>query len=238
MDRLPKHIAIIMDGNGRWAKAQGKERIYGHQNAVEAVRQATEGCAELGVKSLTLYSFSTENWNRPKAEVMGLMTLLGQVIKDEMKTMLDNNIRVKFIGDLSRLPMDRIQQVMDAMQKTSVDTGMVLNIALSYSGRWELTNAARKLAQAVKEGRLQPEDINEELISNNLTTVGQPEPELLIRTGGEKRISNFLLWQLAYSELYFSDKYWPEFKKDDLYEAIIDYQRRERRFGKTSEQVK
>ncbi len=237
LERLPQHIAIIMDGNGRWAKEHGHPRLYGHQTAVESVRAVTESCARLGVKHLTLYTFSTENWNRPEQEVTGLMTLLGKTLKAEMKTLLDNKIRIRFLGDLGRLPVDRIQQIMMAMKATDNDYYMTLNIAMSYSGRWELTNAARRMAQAVKEGNLQPDDITEDTVQQYLVTADMPDPELLIRTGGEIRISNFLLWQSAYSELYFTDKYWPEFREEDLYEAILDYQHRERRFGKTSEQL-
>lgn len=237
IERLPKHIAIIMDGNGRWAKEHGKPRLFGHQNAIQAVREVNEACAELGVEYLTLYAFSTENWNRPGDEVGGLMTLLSQTIKKETSTLLKNGIRLNMIGDRDRLPKSIIKELDGAIEATSQGTRMELILALSYSGRWDIANAARKIAQAVKEGTLQPEDITEATVCNSLSTAGIPDPELLIRTSGELRISNFLMWQLAYSELYFTNKYWPDFRKDDLYEAIVDFQHRERRFGKTSEQL-
>ena len=237
LERLPKHIAIIMDGNGRWAKEQGKPRIFGHRNAIQSVREASEACAELGVSYLTLYTFSTENWNRPTDEVSGLMTLLGQTILKETETLLKNGIRLLVCGDTDRLPKAVFDKLQEAMEITSKGERMGLNLALSYSGRWDITQAARKLAQQVKEGKLNPEDIDEQTFANALTTAGMPDPELLVRTSGELRISNFLMWQLAYSELYFTDKYWPDFRKEDLYEAILDYQHRERRFGKTSEQL-
>ena len=238
MERLPQHIAIIMDGNGRWAKEHGKPRLFGHQNAIQSVREVNEACAELGVKYLTLYAFSTENWNRPGDEVGGLMTLLSQTIKKETATLLKNGIRLDVIGDVDRLPHAVREQLSRAFEATSKGTRMQLNLALSYSGRWDIANAARKMAQAVKDGNLQPGDITEETVTKYLSTAGMPDPELLIRTSGELRISNFLMWQLAYLELYFTNKYWPDFRKDDLYEAILDYQHRERRFGKTSEQLR
>ena len=237
IERLPRHIAIIMDGNGRWAKEHGKPRLFGHQNAIQAVREVNEACAELGVEYLTLYAFSTENWNRPGDEVGGLMTLLSQTIKKETSTLLKNGIRLNMIGDRSRLPQSILKELDNAIEATSHGTRMELILALSYSGRWDIANAARKMAQAVKEGKLQPDDITEGTVCNSLSTAGIPDPELLIRTSGELRISNFLMWQLAYSELYFTNKYWPDFRKDDLYEAIVDFQHRERRFGKTSEQL-
>ena len=237
IERLPKHIAIIMDGNGRWAKERGKPRLFGHQSAIQSVRDVNEACAELGVSYLTLYAFSTENWKRPGEEVGGLMSLLGQTIKNETKTLLNNNIRLIATGDMSRMPKANLEQLNGAIQATSHCTRMTLNLALSYSGRWDITQASRRMAQDAKEGRLNPEDITEETFSSYLATAGIPDPELLIRTSGELRISNFLLWELAYSELYFTNKYWPDFRKEDLYEAIIDYQHRERRFGKTSEQL-
>ena len=236
-NRLPKHIAIIMDGNGRWAKEQGKPRLFGHRSAIQSVREVNEACAELGVPYLTLYAFSTENWKRPGDEVGGLMNLLGQTIKNETSTLLKNNIRRRAIGDLDRLPKDNREQLDGAIEATKHCTRMTLTLALSYSSRGEIAEASRRMALAVKEGRLQPEDIDEDTVSSFLATAGMPDPELLIRTSGELRISNFLLWQLAYSELYFTNKYWPDFRKDDLYEAILDYQHRERRFGKTSEQL-
>ena len=237
LERLPKHIAIIMDGNGRWAKERGKQRLFGHQHAIQSVRDVSEASAELGVEYLTLYAFSTENWNRPVMEVSGLMSLLAQTIKSETKTMNDNNIRLNAIGDLTSLPKANYDQLMQAIENTSHNTRMTLTLALSYSGRWDLTQAVRHLAQDVSTGRLKPDQIDDSTIPNYLSTAGMPDPELLIRTSGEERISNFLLWQLAYSELYFTPKYWPDFRKPDLYEAILNYQHRERRFGKTSEQI-
>ena len=238
IDRLPRHIAVIMDGNGRWAKEQGKMRVFGHQHGVDAVRNITEACAELGVEFLTLYAFSTENWNRSSFEVDALMTLLTQALKTEVKTLNDNNIRLDAVGDLTRLPKLQYNALMSAIENTKDNTRMTLTLCLSYSGRWELTETVKKIAGKVKNGELNPEDINEKMVSDNLATSYMPDPELLIRTSGEIRISNFLLWQLAYSELYFTKKYWPDFSKEDLDEAIIDYQSRERRFGKTSEQLK
>lgn len=238
IDRLPRHIAVIMDGNGRWAKEQGKMRVFGHQHGVDAVRNVTEACAELGVEYLTLYAFSTENWNRSSFEVDALMTILTQALKTEIKTLNDNNIRLDAVGDLTRLPKSQYNVLMSAIENTKDNTRMTLTLCLSYSGRWELTETVKKIAGKVKNGELNPEDINEKMVSDNLATSYMPDPELLIRTSGEIRISNFLLWQLAYSELYFTKKYWPDFSKEDLYEAIIDYQSRERRFGKTSEQLK
>ncbi len=238
IDRLPRHIAVIMDGNGRWAKEQGKMRVFGHQHGVDAVRNVTEACAELGVEYLTLYAFSTENWNRSSFEVDALMSLLTQALKTEVKTLNDNNIRLDAVGDLTRLPKLQYNALMSAIENTKDNTRMTLTLCLSYSGRWELTETVKKIARKVKNGELNPEDINEKMVCDNLATSYMPDPELLIRTSGEIRISNFLLWQLAYSELYFTKKYWPDFSKEDLYEAIIDYQSRERRFGKTSEQLK
>ena len=237
IERLPQHIAVIMDGNGRWAKEHGKQRIFGHQNAIQAVREVNEACAELGVGYLTLYAFSTENWNRPGNEVNGLMTLLSQTIKKETSTLLKNGIRLNVIGDIDRLSQSIRDELSRTIDSTSKGERMELTVALSYSGRWDITNAARRMAQAAKDGNLDPNNITEEVVSSYLSTAGRPDPELLIRTSGELRISNFLMWQLAYSELYFTNKYWPDFRKDDLYEAILDYQHRERRFGKTSEQL-
>ena len=236
-DRLPQHIAIIMDGNGRWAKERGKQRIFGHQSAIQSVREVSEASAELGVSYLTLYAFSTENWNRPLAEVSGLMSLLAQTIKNEITTLNKNSIKLNAIGDLKSLPKSNYDQLMQAIDNTSHNTRMTLTLALSYSGRWDLTQASRRMAQDVAEGKLKPEEISDNTLSSYLSTAGMPDPELLVRTSGEERISNFLLWQLAYSELYFTPKYWPDFRKADLYEAILNYQHRERRFGKTSEQV-
>jgi undecaprenyl diphosphate synthase len=237
LERLPQHIAVIMDGNGRWAKNQGKLRIFGHQNGVRAVRAVSEACAEIGVKYLTLYAFSTENWNRSQIEVDALMKLLSKTIADEVKTLNDNNIRLNAIGDLSRLPKYNYEALMKAIEDTKDNDRMTLTLCLSYSGRWEITQAAKKIAEKVKNGELDIEQINENSFSNFLNTSGMPDPELLIRTSGEERISNFLLWQLAYSEFYFTDKFWPDFSKEDLYQSIVDYQNRERRFGKTSEQL-
>lgn len=237
-ERLPQHIAIIMDGNGRWAKQQGKLRVFGHQHGVDTVHTITEACAELGVKYLTLYAFSTENWNRSSIEVDALMALLTNALKKELKTLTDNDIRLNAIGDLKRLPKSQYDALMSAINDTKDNKRMTLTLCLSYSGRWELTQAMKDIATKVKEGSLNPEQIDEALISNSLATANMPDPDLLIRTSGEERISNYLLWQIAYSELYFTKKYWPDFGKEDLYEAIIDYQSRERRFGKTSEQIK
>lgn len=236
-ERIPQHIAIIMDGNGRWAKERGKQRIFGHQSALVSVRQATEACAEIGVDYLTLYAFSTENWNRPALEVAGLMALFAKAITEEVKTLNDNNIRLNAIGDLKSLPKSNYDLLMKGIEDTKNNTGMTLTLALSYSGRWDITNAAKNMAFAVQNGEINPENITQDTINAYLSTAGIPDPELLIRTSGEERISNFLLWQLAYSELYFTPKYWPDFRKDDLFEAVINYQCRERRFGKTSEQI-
>ncbi|MBI9035739.1 MAG: isoprenyl transferase [Bacteroidales bacterium] len=236
--KLPRHIAIIMDGNGRWAKQRGKLRVFGHENGVRSVREASEAAAELGVENMTLYAFSTENWNRPKSEVDALMKLLVRTISKETKTLNDNNIRLEAIGDLSSLNSNIYDELMDAIQKTSQNTRMTLTLALSYSSRWELTDAVKTIAQEVANGSLKIEDICQDTISNHLTTANYPDPELLIRTSGESRISNFLLWQIAYAELYFTPVLWPDFRREDLYEAILSFQNRERRFGKTSEQLK
>jgi undecaprenyl diphosphate synthase len=237
-EALPKHVAVIMDGNGRWAKQKGMLRTFGHQNGVKAVRETVEACAELGIKYLTLYAFSTENWNRPKYEINALMELLVNTISKEKETLNKNKIRLLSIGDLGSLPSDCYAQLKEAMDDTSSNDHMSLVLALSYSGRWEIINAVRNLAEQSRKGTLNPEDINEGMFSGQLTTAGIPDPELLIRTSGEFRISNFLLWQIAYSELYFTSKLWPDFRKEDLHEAIYSYQNRERRFGMTSEQVK
>jgi undecaprenyl diphosphate synthase len=236
-NKLPVHIAIIMDGNGRWAKQQGKGRIYGHKHGVDTVRKIVEACAELGVKYLTLYTFSVENWQRPLTEINALMSLLVSTIKKEVNTLMKNNIRLDVIGDIQRLPDNTFKQVTEAMKQTSNNTGLTLIMALSYSSRWDILNACKQLAELVENNKISKSDINETLFSSLLSTSNFPNPELLIRTSGETRISNFLLWELAYTELYFSAKNWPEFTKDDLYKAIIDYQSRERRFGKTSEQL-
>lgn len=237
MTRIPQHIAIIMDGNGRWAKQHGKERLFGHYNGVESVRVVVETSVRLGVKYLTLYTFSTENWNRPKAEVDGLMELLVENIVKETPTFHKNNIRFTTIGDNSLLPEKALRKLEECIADTASNTGMTLVLALSYSSRWEITDAMRRIATKVKNGELNVEDINDEVVAENLTTVGIPDPELLIRTSGELRLSNYLLWQLAYTELYFTDTLWPDFREESLYQAIVDYQKRERRFGKTSEQL-
>ena len=236
-ERLPRHVAIIMDGNGRWAKREGLARMFGHRKGVETVHRITEAAAELGIEYLTLYTFSTENWNRPKEEVDALMALLVDTIAKETPTLMKNNIRLETIGDLSRLPEQTRNKFIGCIQETSNNTGLSLVIALSYSARWEIIRATQMMATAVQAGQLLVEDINEETISSFMTTRNMPDPDLLIRTSGELRISNFLLWQLAYSELYFTDCLWPEFTEEEFYHAIVDYQHRERRFGKTSEQI-
>ena len=238
MERLPQHIAVIMDGNGRWAKQQGKMRVFGHQHGVQAVRNTAEACAELGVKYLTLYAFSTENWNRSSFEVDALMGLLANALKNEIKTLNDNNIRLNAIGDLKRLPKSQYDALMYAIDNTKNNDRMTMTLCLSYSGRWEIIKAVKEIADEVRNGTLAPEQIDEALISGHMATANMPDPDLLIRTSGEERISNYLLWQIAYSELYFTEKFWPDFSKEDLYKAIVDYQNRERRFGKTSEQIK
>ncbi|HET8962744.1 MAG TPA: isoprenyl transferase, partial [Chitinophagales bacterium] len=235
--KLPQHIAVIMDGNGRWAKQKGAERIYGHENGVKSVRETVEAAAELGINYITLYAFSTENWNRPQEEVMALMQLLVHTISAETKTLNENNIRLQAIGDLKSLPTDCYNELQQAIKGTSANTRTTLILALSYSSRWEIINAVKQISQKAKDGLLNPSEINEETINEHLCTATVPEPELMIRTSGENRISNFLLWQLAYAELYFTDKLWPDFRKEDFYEAIVNFQNRERRFGKTSEQI-
>jgi undecaprenyl diphosphate synthase len=236
-DRLPAHIAIIMDGNGRWAKQKGNMRIFGHRNGVNAVREAAEGCAELGINFLTLYAFSTENWNRPKVEVVALMELLISTINNETKTLIDNNIRLLAIGRLNDLPEKVHANLMEAIEKTKNNPGLVLTLALSYSSKTEITDAMVAIANKVKMGQIDPGQIDEKTVNDHLYTRNYPDPDLLIRTSGEFRISNFLLWQLAYTELYFSKVLWPDFNREELYKAIYDYQQRERRFGKTSEQI-
>ena len=234
---MPRHVAIIMDGNGRWAKKQGLARMYGHKQGVETVHRITETAAEMGIQYLTLYTFSTENWNRPKEEVDALMTLLVDTIAKETPTLMKNNVRLLTIGDTERLPEGAKRKFEQCMEETSGNTGLRLVIALSYSARWEITNAMQEAVRKAQAGELKAEDVNEELVSSLMTTAGMPDPDLLIRTSGELRISNFLLWQLAYSELYFTDCLWPEFTEEEFCKAIVDYQHRERRFGKTSEQV-
>jgi undecaprenyl diphosphate synthase len=234
---LPRHIAIIMDGNGRWAKEQGQDRLFGHFHGVESVRNIVEGCAELGIEYLTLYAFSTENWDRPEYEVVGLMELLVNTIRQEVESLNKNNIRLHVIGDMNMLPEYAKKELKEALDITGVNTGLNLIMALSYSGRWELLNAVKNIAHEVKNGKLEIENIDQDILQQYLCTSGFPDPELMIRTSGEYRISNFLLYQLAYAELYFTHVRWPDFRKENLYEAIIDYQGRERRFGKTGEQV-
>jgi len=232
-NNLPKHIAITMDGNGRWAKSKGKLRVFGHKNGVKAVRDTVEGAAEIGIEYLTLYAFSSENWNRPEKEVNALMTLLVSAINKETKTLMDNNIRLNTIGDINKLPSKAQKELQEAIMKTKDNTRMDLVLALSYSGRGEILNAVQNIIKDRKE----PEEINEATFQQYLTTKNVPDPELLIRTSGEYRISNFLLWQIAYSELYFTETLWPDFRRADLYKAILNYQSRERRFGKTTEQL-
>jgi len=236
-DRLPQHIAIIMDGNGRWAQKRHKERIFGHQNGVDAVRNVCEAGAEQGIKYLTLYTFSKENWNRPKQEIDALMKMLVVTIGNEEKTLMDNNIRLTTIGDFIGLGEDTRKALNDIMNKTKNNTGMTLVLAMNYSSRWEIINAVKTLTDDICNNKIKKEDIDERLFASYLQTKDMPDPDLLIRTSGEERISNFLLWQIAYSELYFTDVLWPDFSKEDLYKAILNYQKRERRFGKTSEQL-
>ena len=235
--RLPRHVAIIMDGNGRWAKKQGLARMFGHKQGVETVHNITVAATKLGIEYLTLYTFSTENWNRPKEEVDALMTLLVDTIAKETPTLMNNNVRLQTIGDIERLPEGTKRKFLGCIEQTSRNTGLTMVIALSYSSRWEITEAVRKAVRLARTEGLRPEDVNEAFVSGLMTTAEMPDPDLLIRTSGEYRISNFLLWQLAYSELYFSECLWPEFTEEEFYKAIIDYQKRERRFGKTSEQV-
>ncbi len=237
LDKLPQHIAVIMDGNGRWAKEKGKLRVFGHKNGVLAVRDTVEGAAELGVKNLTLYAFSTENWNRPKFEVTALMELLVSTINKETKTLMENDVRLNAIGDLGSLPKRCYQELQEAIAKTANNKGLTLTLALSYSSRWEIVNATKQIALDTASGKIKQEEIDEKLFESYLSTHNLPDPELMIRTSGEHRISNYLLWQLAYAELYFTSKLWPDFRREDLFEAIFNYQQRERRFGLTSEQL-
>jgi undecaprenyl diphosphate synthase len=237
-ERLPSHIAIIMDGNGRWAKEQGKDRLFGHYHGVESVRNIVEGCAELGIGYLTLYAFSTENWDRPKDEVTGLMELLVQTIRLEVATLNKNNIRLQIIGNINMLPPSARNELNEACEETRNNSGLTLVMALSYSSRWEILEAVINIGADIKSGQIEPSEVDDELFKKYLCTAEIPDPELMIRTSGEFRMSNFLLYQLAYSELYFTDVLWPDFRKENLYEAILDFQKRERRFGKTSEQVK
>lgn len=236
-EKLPLHIAIIMDGNGRWAKEKGRNRLYGHYSGVESVRNIVEGCAELQIGYLTLYAFSTENWDRPKDEVTGLMELLVQTIRDEVATLNKNNIRLHVIGNINMLPPNARKKLEEACKDTEDNTGLNLIMALSYSSRWEIINAVKDIGAEIKKAKLDPGEITDTIFKQYLSTAHFPDPELLIRTSGEYRISNFLLYQLAYSELYFTETLWPDFRKENLYEALLDYQSRERRFGKTSEQL-
>jgi len=236
-NNLPRHVAVIMDGNGRWATGKGVARIFGHRNAVQSVKDVTEGCGELGIKYLTLYAFSTENWGRPKDEVDGLMELLVNTLKKEIKTLQENQVKLKTIGDVSHLPKVCQDNLAEAVEATKNNGGLTLLLALSYSGRSEIVKAAKKLVNDVKHGTVKPEDITEAMFGNYLETANVPDPELLIRTSGEMRVSNFLLWQIAYTEIYITKTLWPDFRKEDLYEAICDYQKRERRFGKVLERT-
>ncbi len=236
-DHVPEHIAIIMDGNGRWAQQKGELRIFGHTSGVESVREALSAAGEIGVKYLTLYAFSTENWSRPKEEVDALMDLLVKSISSEIESLHENEVRLKTIGDISNLPVSCQNALADAMERTKDNKKVTLILALSYSSRWEITKAISKMAKEIEENNLKSDEINEQLISSYLSTADYPDPELLIRTSGESRISNFLMWQMAYTELFFTDTLWPDFTKESFFEAIVDYQDRERRFGKTTEQL-
>jgi undecaprenyl diphosphate synthase len=237
LTKIPTHIAVIMDGNGRWAKKNGMDRFMGHKEGVVSVRKVVEAAGKLGVKYMTVYTFSTENWNRPKEEVDSLMALMVTAIRNESADLMTNNVRLQVIGDIDKLPEITLKELHGCVDETKNNTGLTLILALSYSSRWELTKMVKKIAGKVKDGLLDIQNINEETLAENLSTKGIPDPDLLIRTGGECRISNYLLWQLAYAELYFSDVFWPEFREENLYEAILDYQSRERRFGKTGEQI-
>ncbi|MBO4600272.1 MAG: isoprenyl transferase [Bacteroidales bacterium] len=235
--RVPQHVAIIMDGNGRWAQRQAHQRIFGHQNAMTAVRQAVEAAVASGVKYLTLYTFSTENWNRPQEEIDGLMELLIKAVRDETKTLMDNNVKLEAIGDLERIPEKSRNKLLECIRVTSGNTAMTLVLALSYSSRWEVAQALRTICDEAASGQLKSEQITEDTLRNYLVTSRYPDPDLLIRTGGELRISNFLLWQMAYTEFYFSEQLWPDFRHEDFYDAVYDFQNRQRRFGKTGEQA-
>ena len=236
-EKLPKHVAVIMDGNGRWAKTHGKPRIFGHKNGVRAVRETVEAAAEIGVAFLTLYAFSTENWNRPKFEVDALMSLLVDTINKEIETLMKNNIRLMSIGDSKKLPSRTNKALQKGIAKTANNTRMTLTLALNYSARWDIQNAVKQISQDTLDGKVKPEDVNEDVITSHLSTHYMPDPELLIRTSGEHRISNFLLWEISYAEFYFTEEFWPEFTKEDFYKAIYSFQTRERRFGQTSDQV-
>ncbi len=235
--RVPQHVAIIMDGNGRWAQQQSHKRIFGHQHAMTAVRQAVEAAVASGVRYLTLYTFSTENWNRPQDEIDGLMELLIKAVREETKTLMENNVRLQTIGDTQRIPEKSRLKLLECIEETAGNTALTLVLALSYSARWETAQALRQICADARDGRLAPESITEDTLRNYLTTKDYPDPDLLIRTGGELRVSNFLLWQMAYTEFYFSDQLWPDFRHEDFYDAICDYQSRQRRFGKTGDQV-
>ncbi len=237
LKRLPRHVAVIMDGNGRWAKKKGNPRIYGHRNAITAVRETVEAAGELGIEYLTLYAFSTENWNRPRTEIDALMSLLVATINNETKTLLDNNVRLRTIGDVESLPVQVASHLSEAIEKTKNNTGLNLVVALSYSSRWEIIEAVKKIARDVKKGIIDNEQITNNVFESYLNTAEIPDPELLIRTSGEYRVSNYLLWQIAYTELYFTPTLWPDFRREHFYKAIADYQCRERRFGKISEQI-
>lgn len=236
-NNIPEHVAIIMDGNGRWAERHGKARVSGHEKGVESVRAVVEGAGEIGVKHLTLYAFSTENWDRPKEEVEALMGLLVQAIEMETESLMKNNVRLSVIGDMKAMPGVVRKKLNGCIAELNENTGLNLNLALSYSGRWDIIDAVKKIASDIDKREIEPEEINNKLFSSYLSTTNLPDPELLIRTSGEFRVSNFLLWQVAYSEMYFTNKLWPDFRKEDFFEAIVDYQNRERRFGKTSEQL-
>ena len=236
-DRLPQHVAIIMDGNGRWAQKQGKKRVFGHKNGVQSVRETVEAAAELGIKVLTLYTFSTENWSRPKSEVSTLMSLLVSSLRKELKLLTKNNIRLSTIGNIDKLPEKAKKELIETIEKTSGNTGLILNLALNYGAREELIRAAQSISKKIVNNELLPEEINEKVIDSHLYTFNLPDVDFLIRTSGELRLSNFLLWQIAYAEMYFTDVLWPDFRKDDFYKAMINFQMRERRFGKTSEQI-
>jgi len=236
-NKIPAHVAVIMDGNGRWAKQRGASRIFGHRNAVKAVREVTEGCAELGVRYLTLYAFSTENWQRPKMEVDGLMSLLVSTLKKEIPTLMENNIRLQPIGNISHLPLKARKNLDEAIKIAGENTGMILTLALNYSGRWEISKAVNEMIAKIKTGEIDLQSIDNQFIGDFIDQHTIPDVELMIRTSGERRISNFLLWQAAYAELYFTDKLWPDFRKEDLYDAMVNFQQRERRYGKISEQL-
>jgi len=237
-DKLPKHVAVIMDGNGRWAKQRGYKRIFGHKNGVKAVRSTVEAAGEIGIKYLTLYAFSTENWKRPKVEVNALMSLFISAVKDETENLIKNNVRMKAIGNLKNLPENVQKNLAEIIDTTKNNTGLTLILALSYSSRQEITNAVKSIVKEAVSKKISEEDITEEFITKQLYTSDFPDPELLVRTSGEFRISNFLLWQISYSELYFTETLWPDFRKEDFYNAVLSYQKRERRFGKTPDQIK